>query len=226
VETGGISLVSGGFSADTAGVIREPRPRAFAVRLEEYRTSDGTTQDDLASALAISRKTYILLESGRWLPGPRERHHMVHTLHRFDPALAATFAALYDTRLEEWGVAPPVAPARLDPVHARHAYDAAVYAAAEKADLPAKTFRPVVAAVLASLREAGMSLQQAVEVAHEASAGDGGRAGAKEGARARYRVEASEVVQEDAEDTKEQAGDAAGVEARRHTMVPPADVMA
>jgi DNA-binding XRE family transcriptional regulator len=196
----------------------EKRVRAFAARLEEYRTSDGTTQDVLACALAISRKTYILLESGRWLPGPRERHHMVHTLHRFDPALAAEFAALYDTRLEEWGIAPadPAAPARLDPVHARHAYDAAVYAAAEKVDLPAKTGRPFVAAVLASLREAGMSLHQAVEVAQEAaakaSAPGGGRGGGEEGTR--FRVEASEVVQEDEGDNEVKTG-ARGHEAHR-----------
>ncbi len=185
----------------------EKRVRAFAYHLEQYRTSDGTTQDVLACALAISRKTYILLESGRWLPGPRERHHMVHTLHRFDPALAAEFAALYDTRVEDWGVAP--APARLDPVHARHAYDAAVYAAAEKAGLPAKTFRPLVAAVLASLREAGMSLEQAVEVAGlaagKASAPGGGRAAGEEGTRTRFRVEASDVVQDD-DEAKAEAG--------------------
>ena len=178
----------------------EKRVRAFAARLEEYRMSDHTTQDVLAGALAISRKTYILLESGRWLPGPRERHHMVHVLHGFDPALAAAFAALYDTRLEEWGIAPAAHAAPLDARQARHAYDAAVYAAAEQADLPAKTLRPFVAAVLASLREAGMSLEQAVEVAREsavqASAPGRGSGGGEEIARARFRVEASDVVQE------------------------------
>jgi DNA-binding XRE family transcriptional regulator len=188
----------------------ENRVRAFAARLEEWRKSDNSTQDAMASALGISRKTYVLLESGRWVPGARQQHHMVHTLHRFDPALAVAYAALYDTEVEDWGVAPPApaAPPKLDPQHARPAYDAAVYAAAEEHDLPAQTLRPVLAAVLAALRQAGMSLEQAAEVAKEAAAKSkparGWRGARDEGTR--FRVEATDAVREaEAEGAKGEA---------------------
>jgi DNA-binding XRE family transcriptional regulator len=178
----------------------ENRVRAFAARLEERRKAVNSTQNDMASALGISRKTYVLMESGRWLPAPRAGHHMVHVLHGFDPALAAAYAALYDNTVEDFGVAPPApaAPPKLDPQQARHAYDAAVYAAAEGEDIPAKTLRPVVAAVLAALHEAGMSLEQAAEVAREAAAKSkparGSRGARDEGPR--FRVEASDAARE------------------------------
>jgi hypothetical protein len=47
---------------------------------------------------------------------------------------------------------------------ARVAYDAAVYSAAEEAEVPAKTARVLVAAVIAKLREAGVTMRQAEDL--------------------------------------------------------------
>lgn len=177
----------------------EDRVRAFAARLEECRKAHGLTQDEMAGELDISRKTYVFLETGRWVPHPRERHHMIHTLHKLDPAAAEAYAAMYELPVSYWGIAPVAvaAPKPLDAQQARHAYTAALYDAAEEAELPANLLRPFVAAVLAALRESGMSLEQAAEVAKEVAKRKPARtprAARDEGPR--FRVEASDAARE------------------------------
>ncbi len=173
----------------------EDRVRAFAVRLSDHRALESMTQDEMSIFLGISRKTYILMEQGRWLPGDRQGHQMIHQLHKLDPALAVEFAKLHDTTVESFGIAPPApAPAarRLEAQHAKSAYDAAVYDAAEQAEMPAKLLRPVIAAVLASLQEAGMPMEQAVEIAKGAARAKPARRGdVAEGASTRYRAGAA-----------------------------------
>lgn len=175
----------------------EDRVRAFVVRLEECRKALGLTQDDMAAILGISRKTYVFLETGRWLPHAREQHHMIHTLHKYAPAAAEAYAAIHERDVSEWGIAPAAPAAPLDPHQARHAYAAALYDAAEEAELPANLLRPVVAAVLAALRESGMSLEQAADVAKEVAKRKPARPSrTAPGEGPRFRVEASDAAPE------------------------------
>lgn len=69
-------------------------------------------------------------------------------------------------------VAPAQQPAQpaISAKQARLAYDAALYAAAEEADLPPKVLRPIVAAILAELRDGGVTMTQAADVAKVAVA--------------------------------------------------------
>ena len=155
----------------------EERLREFGSRLHDWRTDDQTTQEDLAATLGLSRRVYILLEQGRWAPRIREMHHMVHSLHKLAPSLAVSFANTVGTTPQDWGVALPAPAAsgqalapRVDARQARLAYDAAVYSAAEAADLPPRTLRPIVAAILSDLRDGGLTLEQAAEAAKAAAA--------------------------------------------------------
>lgn len=60
--------------------------------LRTWRERAPATQDQVAAVLGISRKTYVLFESGRWFPSEREHHFFVHRLHALDPALGEAYA--------------------------------------------------------------------------------------------------------------------------------------
>jgi DNA-binding XRE family transcriptional regulator len=131
--------------------------------LPEWRARERKTQGDVASVLSLSRKTYVFFETGRWLPSDREKHFFAHALHGLDPRLGDAFARACGTTGEALGLPKPAAAAP-GAAQARVAYDAAVYSAAEEAEVPPKTARVLVAAVIAKLREAGVTMRQAEDL--------------------------------------------------------------
>lgn len=133
--------------------------------LQTWREGVKATQDEVAAGLGISRKTYVLFESGRWFPSAREHHFFVHRLDALDPALGEAYARTMGCTSADFGVAPRGAAPSLDATQARAAYDAAVYGAAEEADVPPKTARLIVASVVAKLRHAGVTMEQAEQLA-------------------------------------------------------------
>jgi DNA-binding XRE family transcriptional regulator len=132
--------------------------------LRQWRSRDRKTQEGGARSLSISRKTYLLFESGQWLPPVRERHFFAHVLHGIDPALAAAFARVCETTPQALGLPKKTTVVLLEAGPAKAVYDAAVYSAAETADIPAKTARALVAAVVKKLAEAGITMDQAAEL--------------------------------------------------------------
>ncbi len=138
-----------------------PRAARLVEALLEWRTHAGKSQVDTAKLLSISRRVYALLEVGRWLPPDRERHFFAHTLHALDPRLGAAFAHACGTTADALGLPKPAVTSAPSPAQARAAYDAAVYAAAEETEVPPKTARALVAAVVTKLHEAGVTMDQA-----------------------------------------------------------------
>jgi hypothetical protein len=136
--------------------------------LLEWRARERKSQATAAELLSIARKTYMLFEAGRWLPPERERHFFAHTLAGLDPQLGETFARTCGTTSVALGLAKPTAAPTSSPAQARAVYDAALYSAAEEAELPPKTARTLLAAVLAKLREAGVTMGQAADFGRRA----------------------------------------------------------
>jgi DNA-binding XRE family transcriptional regulator len=145
------------------------RARKLVDALLEWRARDRKSQVDAAKMLSVARKTYLFLEAGSWLPPVREQHFFAHTLASVDPQLGEAFARACGTTGEALGLAKPAPAPLLAAVQARTTYDAAVYSAAEEADVPAKTARILVAAVIARLREAGVTMGQAEDCGRHAS---------------------------------------------------------
>jgi DNA-binding XRE family transcriptional regulator len=141
----------------------KPAPKLVDA-LVEWRARERKSQAAVAEMLSIGRKTYMLFEDGRWLPPDREKHFFAHTLARLDPRLGEAFARACGATGEALGLAKPAVAPLPSPVQARAAYDAAVYSAAEEADVPARTARALVGAVLAKLREAGVTMGQAADL--------------------------------------------------------------
>ena len=142
------------------------RARKLVDALLEWRAHDRKSQTAAAQVLSVSRKTYALFEAGSWFPPAREQHFFAHTLGRLDPRLAEAFAHAAGTTGEALGLRRPtvVSLPSPSPAQARTAYDAAVYSAAEDAEVPAKTARVLVAAVIAKLRQAGVTIRQAEDL--------------------------------------------------------------
>jgi hypothetical protein len=139
--------------------------RAWIDVLEAWRKRIHATQDEVAAALGISRRVYLLFETARWFPAPRERHFFVHRLHALDPEVGEACARILGGTAADFGVAPLAAAPPLDAAQARAAYDAAVYGAAEETDVPPPTARILVASVIEKLRQAGVTMEQAEELA-------------------------------------------------------------
>lgn len=139
-----------------------------------FRKERGLTQGDLASELGISRKTYILLESNRWLPTPRAQADFVKQLHRLHPPAAKVFADIMGASIADFvevrsavaAPAPPAgsAPAPLEAGHARLVLDSAILGVAEQLDMSPRILRPIVAALLERLAAAGMPMGQAATI--------------------------------------------------------------
>ena len=145
------------------------RARKLVDFLLEWRARDRKSQVDAAKMLSVARKTYLFLEAGSWLPPVREQHFFAHTLASVDPQLGDAFARACGTTGEALGLPKPALTPPPGPAQARAAYDAAVYSAAEEADVPAKTARVLVAAVVARLREAGVTMGQAEDCGRRTS---------------------------------------------------------
>ena len=137
--------------------------------LLEWRARARLSQVEAAEVLSVSRRVYALFEAGRWLPPDRERHFFAHTLHGLDARLGDAFARACGTTGEALGLPKPALTPPPGPAQARAAYDAALYSAAEEADVPAKTARVLVAAVVARLREAGVTMGQAEDCGRRTS---------------------------------------------------------
>ncbi|HEY3821273.1 MAG TPA: helix-turn-helix transcriptional regulator [Polyangiaceae bacterium] len=132
--------------------------------LVAWRTREDWTQEDAAEFLYISARVYGLFERGRWRPSAREIHFFAHTLGGFDPALGEAVACLFGMTPEALGLGRQPVPALTD-AHARAAYDASVYAAAEEARLTPTVARAFAASLLARLRASGITLDQAAQLA-------------------------------------------------------------
>jgi DNA-binding XRE family transcriptional regulator len=151
----------------------------FCHALSAGRGANGWTQEYVASELGISRKTYILMESTRWLPSPRQRAHFVRVLHRMNPLAAEQLVRLFGETLADYvevKAAAPVQPAQpvgppLDAKYARLVFDSAVLGAAEELDTSPRILRPLLASLLDRLDTAGMPMAQAAGLAREAGAG-------------------------------------------------------
>jgi transcriptional regulator with XRE-family HTH domain len=143
--------------------------------LRDFRSARGLTQDDVANRLGISRKTYLLFESTRWFPPPRERGHFVKRLHDLDAGLAQTLVGILGQTLEDHvvvrqpaasggaGAGPP-----LDAKEAKRAYDVVIYECAEELEMSPRALRPIAANVLARLAASGITLAQAAPLAKAA----------------------------------------------------------
>jgi hypothetical protein len=146
--------------------------------LRAVRAKKAWLQSDMADYLEISRKTYVLLESCRWLPPTREQPHFVKRLHEIDPALADAFLAILGQTMNHYAIvtAPPPAassgPAQpaLGSVEAKRLYDIAIYEASEELDVTPKVLRPQVALVLSKLHASGVTLAEAAAFAGGARA--------------------------------------------------------
>jgi transcriptional regulator with XRE-family HTH domain len=131
--------------------------------LREFRQDRHLTQDEMAESLGISRKTYLLFETCRWLPPARERGHFVKVLHGHDPALAKLLAGFLDQKVEE--VALSADAPKLDATEAKRVFDIAVYETAEELDMNPRALRPIVAGVIERLAASGITLSQAAALA-------------------------------------------------------------
>ncbi|HEY3816773.1 MAG TPA: hypothetical protein VGL81_06365 [Polyangiaceae bacterium] len=132
--------------------------------LLEWRARDRKKQEDAAALLSIARKTYVQLELGGWLPPVRERHFFAHTLHGIEPRLGVALAHACGTTPRALGLPVETKVAAPDDRHAETVYDAAVCVASEAADLPPRTVRAIVAAVVAKLEVAGVTMGQAADL--------------------------------------------------------------
>jgi DNA-binding XRE family transcriptional regulator len=144
----------------------------FCRALGTARTAQGLTQEDVAGELGISRKTYVLFESCRWLPPPRQRSHFVKVLHGLFPAAAEELVKVFGDTLEAYVQVRSVvqvaqAPA-LEATHARLVFDSAVLGVAEELDASPRMLRPLLASLLGRLDAAGMPMAQAAGLAKAA----------------------------------------------------------
>jgi transcriptional regulator with XRE-family HTH domain len=128
--------------------------------LRSARTANGLTQEEGASMLDISRKTYLLLERRRWLPQPRARAHFARQLRGYHPPAADEFARILAASGAEdvEGAVETLA----DPATAKLVFDSALLALAERLDVPSKTLRPAVAGFLEALSSGGMAMGQVI----------------------------------------------------------------
>jgi len=147
--------------------------RPLARALDACRKKRAFTQAQMADALMISRKTYVLFENCRWLPPVRERGHFVRSLYNLDPATAQAFVDVLGRTIEEYTLVRQPASAGNVPIDAKQAklvFDAAVYATAEDLDMSPKAVRPIAATLLGRLAESGVTLAQAAGLAKAAEA--------------------------------------------------------
>lgn len=153
--------------------------RPFSRALSSARAAHGWTQEDVASALGISRKTYLLMESTRWLPSARQRAHFVRVLHRMIPAAAEELVRLFGETLADYvdtnpaspgQPAPPAVAPLLDTKYARLVFDSALLGVAEELDTSPRILRPLLASLLERLDAAGMPMTQAAGLAKDAGA--------------------------------------------------------
>lgn len=146
--------------------------RTLQAALRACRTRLRVTQEELADALGISRKTYVLFESCRWLPSARERGHFVKELHGLDPAAAAALVAAVGETLEDHVMTlPSAAGTVVKPIDAKQAklvFHAALYETAEELEMAPKDLRPIAAGLLAKLADSGITLAQAATLAKSA----------------------------------------------------------
>jgi len=139
--------------------------RTLQAALRACRTRLRVTQEELADALGISRKTYVLFESCRWLPSARERGHFVKELHGLDPA------AVGETLEDHVMTLPSAAGTVVKPIDAKQAklvFHAALYETAEELEMAPKDLRPIAAGLLAKLADSGITLAQAATLAKSA----------------------------------------------------------
>jgi DNA-binding XRE family transcriptional regulator len=151
-------------------------PAEFVVALRSWRKRVRRTQEHIAKALGISRKTYVLFESGRWRVPAREQSHFADMLRELDPNTGALFARahgiVYEEREPETSpslVAPTVA-AVPPSAYARAVVDASLYSVAEKLDVAPRTVRAIASALFARLQAADISITQAAEMVAAADA--------------------------------------------------------
>jgi DNA-binding XRE family transcriptional regulator len=138
----------------------QERALQFSQALFDARAHCKLTQAELGAHLGLTERTIHRWESGVRRPNDRELAHVVRKLHQLAPAHAARIAGTLGTTLEACGIAAPS-----QSVAHRHALEAAICAAAEELDVSPRRFRPAVAALLARLREARLTIDEASALA-------------------------------------------------------------
>jgi hypothetical protein len=152
--------------------------KAFVVALRSSRLEHRWTQKQAGAKLGIARARYYELEYGR-LPTRNLQPHYAFVLLGFSPTVATLFATAVGRPLEQLVVHVNAGPAMLDAKAARPVVLAAIYKAAEDHDVSPTTVRRVAADVFEQLADAGVSLQQALEITR-AAVNESGKGAAKE----------------------------------------------
>src|SRR5688572_5424062 len=137
------------------GSDRKNTAATFAGVLAAGRRSLRMKQAELGERLGVSAETISRWERRRRIPGARERPDLLRRLSLLSPEWAAKAASAMGTTLEAAGAAGPVV---VSVVARRHSLEAAICAAAEALDMSPRLVRPAVAALLARLSEAQLSI--------------------------------------------------------------------
>jgi DNA-binding XRE family transcriptional regulator len=135
--------------------------------LRAGRAAKHLTQEDAADHLGISRKTYLLMESRRWLPQARERSHFARRLRELHAPAADEFVRLFPEAAEDDAEAQRRARgvAELGAAQAKLVFDSAVLGVAEELEQSPRLVRALVAAILERLHAGGMPMAQAAAIA-------------------------------------------------------------
>jgi transcriptional regulator with XRE-family HTH domain len=144
--------------------------RPLAKALRETRTARGAVQEEMADALGMSRKTYLLFENARWYPAYKERAYLLARLHEIEPALVPVFLGVTGETLGEHVLVREVAAAVvtapvLSVAATKAAYETVVAEVAVERDMTISATRKVAAALVKRLAAAGVTVEGAAGVA-------------------------------------------------------------
>jgi DNA-binding XRE family transcriptional regulator len=145
--------------------ITQDQMAPFARALRAARLEAQLLQEDLADRLGMSRKTYILFETGRWFPPYKERAWTMRQLQNLDPGLVEPFLAVANDVLADHAleIQPPPPPPR-DPNAARATFDAIVAQVAAERDMTTSAVTKVAASLVGRFLVHGISVDDAVTI--------------------------------------------------------------
>jgi transcriptional regulator with XRE-family HTH domain len=133
--------------------------RPIPVLLQQVRSTLVLSQNGLAAAVGVSRRTGQRWSQGRG-PGAYDLRAIARLVFPADASLAAELAEATGTTLVALGLLPPPAPAAAPPAPAvpDRVIDAVVCAAAEALQVMPQAARPAVLAAFVCARELGLSV--------------------------------------------------------------------
>ena len=86
---------------------RIPETQVVVKLLGRFRVTLGTTQNELAKLLGVTRRTVGRWEAGASAPSIDQLRHLARVVHSKDPALAEALATEGDATLETLGLRSP-----------------------------------------------------------------------------------------------------------------------